>query len=161
MRFHDGYSQSTMIRCLSATCFCSIACELQAVCLLLCACVEFFGTRDSASTRRHSVALGIPKDRPAYLHTLSLCPEQNFSIDFYLTLQMKVVRKRKSCYCICLFILTSFQRKESGYPIKDFALRPGTNHTFLLPQARSILTLRLLQGPCQDWNHGWRAPVEI
>ena len=39
--------------------------------------------------------------------------------------------------------MDAFPKEGSGYPIRDFASLPGTEQTFLLPQARSILTSRL------------------
>ena len=39
--------------------------------------------------------------------------------------------------------MDAFLMEGSGYPIKAFASHPGTEQTFLLPNARSILTLWL------------------
>ena len=59
---------------------------------------------------------------------------------FYKDLQKNI------CNHYCLFVLfewTPSKRKESGYPIRDFASRSGTEQRFLHPQARSIPTTQL------------------
>ena len=43
----------------------------------------------------------------------------------------------------CFVCMDAFPKEGSGYPIRDFASRPGTEQTLLLPWAGSILTPQL------------------
>ena len=47
-------------------------------------------------------------------------------------------------YLFVLFCFDGHISEGSWYPIRNFASHAGTEQTFLLPWARSILTLRLL-----------------
>ena len=44
---------------------------------------------------------------------------------------------------VCFVLMDAFPKERSGYPIRDFASRLGTEQMFLLPYAGSILTPQL------------------
>ena len=51
----------------------------------------------------------------------------------------------------CLFCFNGHLPEGSGYPIRDFASRQGTEQTFLLPYAESILTSPLPGNEPSTW----------